>query len=307
MKLINPIDVNDTVLTSSTIPEPDASQGEVLWSPGAYVVGDEVIKTETHRRYRCAVATSDDPESGVGATPPTWVDIGATNRYAMFDDKNGSKSIDTNTLEVELTPNQVYTALAMFYVNGAESIQVVMTAPVDGIVYDETISMLDNQDIIDYYEWFFYPIINITEFLLTDLPTYINATLKITITGGGSVEVGSAPFGAQSTLGVANYGTSFDLIDLSKKEQDEFGNYTIRTRPASDVVDFDVSVPRARTRYVRNLVATYRNKPVVWIGGGESDSQDSSSIFTFGYYKSFRVNIDSPSICSATLQVEELV
>jgi hypothetical protein len=201
-------------------------------------------------------------------------------------------------------PQQSYTAIAGIYIEGASAIQVTMTDPTAGVVYDVSIDMLDSSGIIDYFEWFNYPVFIITEFILLDLPSYPTATLKVELTGIGDVSIGSMPFGIKSELGIANYGTSFNLVDLSKKEKDEFGNYTIRERPVTDVVDFDVTIPRSRVRYSRNLVAKYRNTPVVWVGG---DGGEEAPIFTFGYYKSFRVNIDAPSECSATLVIEELI
>ena len=303
MKIINPITVDDSILTSSTIPEPDASRGEVEWTAGAYSVGDEVIKSSTHKIYKCAVDTSDDPEQGVSKSPPTWVDIGSTNRYRMFNDRNGSKSSADFALTVEITPNQAFNAIAGFYVSGATSIEITMTDPLDGVVYNQFVEMQDNSEIVDYYEWFFYPLYSINRFIKFDLPTYTNATLKVEVLGIGAVEIGSMPFGTQTVLGAANFGTSLDLIDMSRKEQDEFGNYTIVERPAFDVVDFDVSIPTSKTRYVNSLIAQYRNRPLVWFGGEDSET----SIFTFGYYKSFRVTIDAPSISSASLQIEELI
>lgn len=302
MKIINPIDVNDSILTSSTILEPDATQGEVEWSAGSYVVGDEVIKSSTHRRYRCAVDTTDDPEVGVNKAPPTWVDIGATNKYRMFDDKNGSKSIVSSPLTLELTPNQPCTAISGFYISGATSIEVTMTDPTDGVVYSEFVEMQDNDDIVDYYEWFFYPIIAINEFILFDLPTYPNATIKVEITGTGDIQVGSMPFGTQTAIGIANYGSGLDLIDMSRKEKDEFGNYTIVERPSYDIVDFDLKIQTNRSRYINNLIRQYKTKPVVWFGGENSET----AIFVFGYYKQFRVIIDAPTLSTANLQIEEL-
>lgn len=302
MRIVNPISINDSNLDSSTIAEPDSTTGEVAWVAGAYVIGDEVIKVSTHRKYRCAVATSEDPEIGVDSSPATWVDIGATNKYAMFDDKNGSKSAGNLSLITETTTNQNVTSVAAFYISGTETANVTLTDPVEGEVYNHDVEMLDSEDIVDYWEWFNLPIINIDQFVLTDLPSYPAATLKVTFTGSGNVSVGTLVQGMQSSLGLAVYGTSSQLVDLSRVDADEFGNYTIVERPYYNLVDYDIVMKENKSRWARNLVAKYRVTPVVWIGGADSDLPR----ITFGIYNDFQINSTGPNDTKATLQIKEL-
>lgn len=302
MRIVNPIAINDSNLDSTTIPEPDASAGEVSWVAGSYVVGDEVIKSSTHRRYRCAVATTDDPEVGVLRAVPTWIGIGATNRYAMFDLKNGSKSMASLSLAVETTTNLATTAVAAFYISGAETVTVTLTDPVDGVVYSNSVEMIDNSEIVDFWEWFNLPIISIDQFVLTDLPSYPAATLAVSFDGVAEVSVGTLVQGIQSSLGVAVYGTSSQLVDLSRVDSDEFGNYTIVERPFYNLVDYDIVMPQNRARWARNLVAKYRITPIVWIGGVDS----SLPQVTFGLYNDFQITTSAPNDTRATLQIKEL-
>ena len=79
MRLIRPTTLTDAMLTSSTAPETDYP----AWSSvTAYAVGTRVILATTHRRYE-ALATSTNVSP---STDPTkWLDLGPTNRWAMFD------------------------------------------------------------------------------------------------------------------------------------------------------------------------------------------------------------------------------
>ncbi|WP_414903488.1 hypothetical protein ACMT1E_05335 [Sphingomonas flavalba] len=101
MKLIRPTTITDAMLTSSTIPEND----HPAWATGtAYVTGNRVILTSTHRRYEALTAST-----GVNPTsdPTKWLDLGPTNRWAMFDDRVGTAATRTGSLEVVLAPGAI--------------------------------------------------------------------------------------------------------------------------------------------------------------------------------------------------------
>ena len=86
MRVIPPLDISTGILTSSTIAEP--SVGESAWVSGTtYNVGDQVILVSTHRKYQRLI-------TGAGTITPdldvtNWLDIGSTNKYAMFDKNAG--------------------------------------------------------------------------------------------------------------------------------------------------------------------------------------------------------------------------
>lgn len=299
MRVVKPHTPTDATVTLN-LPEPDATLGEVEWVAGPYVVDDEVILSSTHRRYRCVTNTSDNPAVGAAKDVPTWVDIGPTNAWAMFDNVNGTKSLHPTLIDITYTPNLLTTAVAGFNIS-ANSILVTMTDPTDGLVYSNTLDMIDNSDIVDYWEYFFLPIINKTEFVLLDLPSYILATVDVTITGT-DVSAGTVVFGPQITLGVALYGTSLKLFDASIKTRDEFGNFKIVPRRTSKVVEYDVHADKSKVGYVFNQLSQLTTVPSVYVGTDETDD----STLVFGYYEDCQINIDSPTICSMTIRVQGL-
>ena len=98
MKLIRPTTLTDAMLSSSTAPENDYA----VWAAGtAYAVGARVILSATHRRYEAlAASTGVNPASD----PTKWLDIGPTNRWAMFDDRVGTATTRAGSLQVVLAP-----------------------------------------------------------------------------------------------------------------------------------------------------------------------------------------------------------
>ena len=301
MRVIKPLPVNDARLASSSIPEPDASVGEVEWSAYTSAIGDRRISVTTHRVYEAVTVNTDNPTTGISLVPPSWVDVEPTNRWAMFDNLNSTKSLISTQLIVEFTPGQLTNSVAGFSVEGAGAINVTMTDPSAGIVYNHDLDLVDNSEVADWYFYWNTPVIRASEFVLLDLPTYPSATIKITI-DGGSIAFGSVIFGAVIDLGVANYGTSVQLLDFSKKERDSFGNITVTPGRTSKLVSFDVTVPTDKVNYVYKQIALLTTTPSVWVGDDGSDDPT----LVFGYYRDYQNNISTPTISDATIKIEGL-
>lgn len=300
MRVIKPLEVTDPTLTSSTIGEPD--MGETVWVPYTSVVGDRRTSVVTHRVYEAVVASADDPVDGVNATPPTWVDVAPVNKWAMFDTVNSTQSTETTQLVVEITPSEAFSAVAGFNVTGASSINITVTSASDGVVFNKDITMIDNSAVVDAYTYFWSPFVIITEFAVLDIPPYNDATVKITV-DGSNIGFGNFIVGNQIELGVANYGTSVQLLDFSRKETDEFGNTVVVKGRNSKLVDFDVTILKSRVNYVYGVVQSLTTIPSVWIG----DDGTNDPTLVFGYSRDYQNNISTPTITDATIQIEGLV
>lgn len=303
MRVVRPIVVTDAKFTSSSIPEPDASVGEVEWIAGSFNTGDQRIKSSTHRVYEVTAipSTTDDPEVGVLADPPTWVNVAPTNKWALFDNLNSTKSRISTQLITEVTPAGIVNSVAGFSIEGVGAINVTMTDPSAGVVYDNDLDLVDNSQVADWYYYYFSPIERASEFALLDLPTYPSATVKVTF-DGGDIGVGSLIFGSVIVLGVANYGTSVQLLDFSKKELDDFGNIVITPGRTSKLVSFDVTIAKEKVNYVFNQLSLLTTIPSVWVG----DDGTNDPTLVFGYYRDYQNNISTPTITDATITVEGL-
>jgi hypothetical protein len=295
MRIIKPVEVTPAILTSSNVPETDYA----AWSAAtAYAVGNRVMYN--HRNYEALVAhTGANPETDT-SDPPKWLDLGANNRWRMFDDKVGSLTEQTGSIAVELQPGAVINSIALFNLLG-RSATVTLTDPVDGIVYQRTVSLVD-AGVADWYEWFFLPIGRQTDFVLLDLPAYGTATLSVTIDNASdTASVGHLVMGRQAELGVAVYGSGVGITDYSRKETDAFGNSVVVERSFSKRAEFDVVVETPQIGRVQRMLAGLRAQPVVWIG-----AEGYESTFLFGYYRDFQISISGPSVSDASITVEGL-
>jgi hypothetical protein len=300
MKIIRPVTVTDTVLDSSNLTENDYA----VWSGATtYALGARVILTSTHRIYESAIASNLNNNPALN-DPTKWINVGATNKWKAFDGVIADQATNTTSITYSLIPSSLVNAIAFFNLN-ATTVNVTVDDPTDGIVYDVDFPLVDNGAVESWFGYFFEPIVRKSEFIALDLPNYASATIDITITGetGEEVGVGEIVFGSQKILGLTLYNTVVGIQDYSRKDIDEFGNAVITKRRFAQTVDYDVKVNTESVRDVQKTLAEYRATPLVFTGTDEGSYGD----LVYGYYRSFSINIATPSLSDATIEVEGLV
>lgn len=281
---------------STNVPENDYPE----WAAGTYEQGDRVIWG--HRVYEVvAESTTDTPAEGVQKQPRTWLDVGPTNRWAMFDDKIGTVTSNPEVIEVALYLQSGVDSIAFFGVDAAQ-VSIRVTDPYRGITYEDINFPSSRENVQDWYGYFFDPIEIREDFVVSRLGATRSSVIRITLSKpGGDAKVGALVLGKTSDLGVAVYGTSVGIIDFSRKERDQFGNYNVVERGFSKRAEYDVAIETGAVARVQRLLAKNRAKPVVWIG---EDSYESTIVY--GYYRSFDISISGPSMSDATITVEGL-
>jgi len=171
MKVIEPITVTDANLTSSTIAEDDYPAWDGVTT---YAIGDRRIYG--HVIYEALTSnTNKQPDQN----PLDWLNVGATNRWRMFDAKVGTQSTATTSMTVVVTPGSA-NAVALVNVDAAYA-DIVMTDPLAGVVYSRTIRLSSTIISSDWYAYFTDPITARTVFTVTNLPLYPNASISITV------------------------------------------------------------------------------------------------------------------------------
>lgn len=295
MKMIRPTEVTDAVLTASNVSEDDYS----AWASGTtYAEGDRVIVVADHTIY-------ESVQSGnTGHTPTTddgtwWFAVSATNAWQMFDGHGGTFTQNDDSIEITLTPGRV-NSIALIGLD-ANSVTVEMFDGVES-VYSVT-SNLTIENVGDWYEYFYEPIIKNDTLVLTDLPVYSSATIDITIDfDGDTAKCGLCVPGNFRTLGEALWGASTGIIDYSKKETDVFGTVTLLKRAFSKRANFDLVVDNVLISEVSRILAEYRATPVVWVGSEEFDNT-----VIYGFYRSFDAVISSPAYSECSLEIEGII
>ena len=301
MKIIRAITLSDALLTSSTVPENDYA----AWSSGTtYGAGDYCISTATHRIYRSLAGgnINHEPVADTAlATPLYWQDYSATNRWKAFDQKVGAQTTRADSINFVITPTSRVNSLVLLNVDAA-SVEVTMTDPVDGIVFDETYSMISSSGINNLWDYFFEPIVRRHELSITDMPPYANAAISITLTDtGNTAAVGEIVIGLSRSIGTTLISPTVGIRDFSVKEQDEFGDYEVLEREFSDRGNFVFTLPRALTSEVKRLLSSYRATATVYIG-----DDDIAATIIFGFYEEFDIVLELEELSICNIRIEGL-
>jgi hypothetical protein len=297
MKIVTPQTITPSILTSSNVPETDYP----VWVAGTYTLGTRRIYL--NKIWEVIVSsTTDQPDIGAALDTPSWVLVSATNRYKMFDSVISTQTSQTGTVVVTVLPAQVTNAVAFFGLVG-NTVNVTMTDPIDGVVYNQTKSLQDNTFITDWYDYFFDSIYQKEDAVFSDLPSYVNASITATISAGaGTAKCGEMVIGRQRILGVSNFGTSISIQDYSIKTTDAFGNIVVQQRAYAKRADYDVTVETASISAVQKSLADIRTTPTVFIG---EDNKPETVVY--GFYKQFNIVISTPSISDCSIEVEGLI
>ena len=296
MRLIRPTTLTDAMLTSSTAPETDYP----AWSSAtAYAVGARVILTATHRRYEALAASTNVSPS---TDPTKWLDLGPTNRWAMFDARVGTATSRTGSLQVGLAPGTI-DALALIDTE-AESATVTLT--VDGMqVYSRSQTFNVGGVAIDnWFSWFFELLGQKTSMLFLDVPVYAAGQLSVTLTRDNpadSVSCGTLLVGRQLSLGDTEHGADIGIIDYSRKETDQFGVTSVTPRAFAKRMTAKVVMPTDAIDDIHRSLAALRATPVLWIG-----SESFESLTVYGFYKEFSIDIAYPTVSYCSLTIEGL-
>jgi len=261
-----------------------------------------------HKIYESLAAGNQGnyPPLDVLATIPKWLEVGPTNRWKAFDVKVGSQTSQADTITYQITPGEVFDSIAFLNLN-AVTAQIVLTDPVEGVVYNRIIDLIStaitgSSGIYDWYSYFFSSDLKITDVVKFDLPPYLNAVMDITITHTGDMaSIGGIVFGVQATLGATQYSPTIGIRDYSVKVQDDFGIWSVTQRAFSKTMSCDILVESVSIANVQDLLALYRSTLLVWVG-----AESYPSTIIYGFYKDFSITISYPAFAICSIEVEGL-
>ncbi|USU06285.1 hypothetical protein NF699_06390 [Sphingomonadaceae bacterium OTU29LAMAA1] len=268
LQLLQPIDVSDAVLAASNVDEVDHPG----WASGiSYPAGARVILATTHRVYESMVAGNlgNDPAAASGK----WLDVGPTNRWAMFDQALGSVTRSAGSIDVTLNAG-ASTGLALLDVVGA-AVRVRCGS------YDRTMAIAGGA------------------LTFLDLPGS-GAAIRVTITGAGGVSVGTLLAGRLVSLGITEASPTAGITDYSRKEVDDFGEVTIVQRAFAKRMSAKALIATSSLDVVANRIAAVRARPSLWIGQTGLDC-----LTIYGFFKDFSIEVGE-TVSKLALSIEGL-
>lgn len=271
------------------------------WSSSTtYATGDRVTYGNFYWESLIDANTNQNPES----TTLKWSNLGASNKWAMFDTRVASQTEYAGTLTLSVQPMQVFTSFSMFNVS-AKSVHVqVLDRPGGVEVYSRTQSM-DNTQIASWFTYFLEEFDLGDEVTFDDIPMYKQAVINITITPitGLSSKVGAFVVGSVFDIGMTQYGSSYGIRDYSVKETDEFGVANFVERNFSKRMQVQLMVNNGQLNFLNKLFVQMRARPTSWRATADDRFQGMT---IFGYCKDWNVEVEYPNHSLISVEIEGL-
>lgn len=297
MKLVKPTSITDINFTSSNVSETDYAE----WNNStSYVAGNKVIVIATHKIYESLSSNINKyPPDNITGTPPTWMEIGPTNKWKMFDQSYQSQTTNTGIITVTLEPGRI-NSLGLMNCDAASINIKLIVGSVN--VYEKDLNVNIGY-VNNWYEYFFNPIERKTDFVVTDIPVYGEGVLIVTLSAGiaDTVKCGLCIPGFFVNIGESLWGASIGILDYSKKEVDIYGNYSLVERSYSSTLSDSIFIENGRVAYVKKTIAEYRASPALWIA-----SKEYEGLFIYGFYRDFSIVMESPAGSQCSIEIEGL-
>ncbi|CAL9959634.1 hypothetical protein VPHK46_0054 [Vibrio phage K46] len=258
----------------------------------SYSVGDRVILESEHLVYQCLVSTRQNPKDGATEdATATWIEVGPTNKWAMFDGLQNTKTMSSTDFTITLNPVAFSNTLAIFGFTGVASIRIEVDNSLGMNIYDKTYSMNDFSSIYDHYTYAFYQISSLDKFIATDLPPLPNTTIRVTFSGS-DMTIGELVTGFAIDIGqLVAENTKSDRFRYREQEYNEFGYPTGQPPIVVELNTYDVLVPKLNNQAIQRLLDTITGENTLWfgdIGGGQS-------LVTYGFFERSPIPYSMPN------------
>jgi len=298
MRAIIPIKVDETNTTSNV------AITESEWTPSTYGLGTQ--KYEGTTLYEVIVTnTAEQPSVGVLQDPPSWKEVGAIGRFKMFDGVEGTQStntVDGEVIEVTVeSGSEFITDLAFLNLDGSS---LTVTMEVGGSeVYNEEYLLQDNTGIVDWYYFFFSDVKDLKDLVATDVPSYSNATVSVTLANdfGEVKSIGEMVLGRSKEIGETQFDTRMSINDFSIKERDEEGNSRVVEGKFIKEISYAIMVEDNKVASTFKFLQQYRATPLVWIG-----EDTRTEMITYGFIRDFEIILTNPAYSTCSLVIEGL-
>ena len=298
MRLIvpKPITLVSSNVAEDTRPEWDSS--------ATYNTDDEVIVKNIENNGITKIYKSL-LDNNTGNYPPDnpdkWLDLGATNKWKMFDERVGTQTVNSDSIDVTITSNKI-SHVALFETE-ANSVMIEVYDSSDTLLAQYSPKLrLDSS--LSWSDYFFGEILYRTAFV-QQIP-YILGTAKVRVLlEGSTVKCGMLLVGYGYYIGETKWSPNIGILDYSKKETDEFGQTFLKQGYYAKRAEVDVEIRSASVDKVQRLLASVRATPCIWQLNNDTTAYDSLVIY--GFYNDFSVVLDGVVLSSCSLTIEGLI
>lgn len=299
---LQPGNIGHTPTTSPTWWKWIGDTYQVYSAGSTYELGERVIDPVAHLVYQSYL----DGNMGHPLTDTTkWQEIGATNRYAMFDMYSSSATVAPGSITVVLAPGRRINALSLV---GMVANEVAASATSGGSgVYTMTAN-LNTRAVFGAWDYCFKPFTTKPSILRLDIPPYTDIVITITITAtDGNASVKWCAIGMSEYIGDIQYNPSPGSNNYSTVDRNFDGSISkMLPRPRVPTSTQKVAVDKSRVDAVNNIIMSLDAQPAIW-AGLEDDNDGYFSLLLFvGFYTAFVWDLDAPQSAQYNLTLEHV-
>lgn len=265
-----------------------------------YGLGAVVYDPATYLTYQSLIANN----TGKALTDTaSWTPLlKAVNRWLMLDQYNNTQTSNPEEIIIVVSPQALAQGIFLGNVD-ASDVRISCLDLTDGLVYQETQSMVVSNSGSSFYNWSFKRIKRKSYAVSVQLPPYATALVTIAIKKpGGTAKCGVCAIGPLIDIGLAQYGLSREIKDYSTVNFNFDGTSNVIKRNFAKVMDVDLVIDNDQIDNVIETLESYRQKPVAWIG-----TALYGAACVFGTYTSFKNVIQYPTQSAMSLQIQGTV
>lgn len=291
--MIRQVTIESSHLVASNVPETDYPE----WDPGTtYATGDIVMVAAAHLVFESTADANTGNDPMVLTDPPKWNRRQYTNRWAMFREPLHRQTEMAEEIDITIAPGRI-NSVAFFGLDGV-SLELTLTDPTDGVLYQRTVSLRNSGAITSWYAYLTEPIRRRRDISLWDLPVAGQAELRIRVLApGGVAKCARVVVGMQKTIGRAEYGATFSISNYSSIAFDDWGNFIGQQRPFAKRSSVQVWCENNRIEDVHAMLAEYRSTLLAW---STFNNMYEGLSLIYGVYKEFSVVVPykNHSLCN---------
>jgi len=244
-----------------------------------------VHSATTHRVYESlkdgnlgkdpTVPSNRTTATGVGTW---WIEVGPTNRVAMFDGLVSTQTSAASPLVITLAPG-AFNGFALFGIDADSFAVEVRDAPGGNIIYSEPTTALEGSMPADYYEYFFARFKPLTQMIRTKIDPYGTAQIVLTLTKAtGPVKLGMFAIGDMRPVGIPQRDAVAEPIDYSYIKTDAYGNTEVKKRVNATGLSITAKMDKEEAGAALDVVKQVLGTPCV-VAGSEAQFYEWLTVF----------------------------
>lgn len=265
--------------------------------------GTHTATAQVHRIYESQIDNNQGNPPAID-DGTKWLDIGPTNRWAMFDLLRNTATTVASPLTVVITPGRRIDSIGLV---GLVADEVEITVTVDAVDVYTVTRNLSTRRVTSWREYFFEPFSTASALALFDLPPFTDAVITVTISRtSGMVSCGGLLIGTSVYIGELLYEAVSDAQNFSRVERNFAGDASLTPRRSIPKVTGNVRFDKAITNKIRDVRTALNAVPALWSGLDDVDSEYFEAVLILGFYKQFSINLDLPGHGMLALELEEI-